>query len=257
MNNEIEKWRVPRFFSSEIDLINNCVYLCKNDEHHAVNVLRLKTGDKVIICDTKGTDYYCSYIEENRFKIVESALSEGEPDVYLRLFQCLPKSDKMDFIVQKAVELGVSEIIPVISSRCVSRPGKSKENKEKRWNKIAYEAAKQCGRGIIPVVSEICNFNESMNEFNKNTLGIIFYECGGAALNGIIKENKNFSGRRVSLETRVIDIWIGSEGGFEREEIELASKNGLIPSTLGKRILRVETAPVTAISVLMNLTGNL
>jgi len=235
-----EIWRYPRFFS------DNTEVLSREDAIHADKVLRLKIGEKIIVCDGKKTDYLSVYKGAGAFEAVEKSANTAEAGINLRLFQCVPKSDKFDFIVQKAVELGANAIIPVISSRCVSRPdNKSRTAKTARWRKIAYEAAKQCGRGIIPEVGEFTDFREAVGGLKNGALGIIFYECGGKTVCEVLGDHKN------------IDVFIGSEGGFAKEEIELAENAGIIPATLGKRILRVETAPIAAISILMNLTGNM
>jgi len=234
-----ELWRYPRFFSKDLTL-------SPEDMKHATQVLRLKKGDKLIVCDSNGKDYLCEWENNCQLSIINCQLSASEPTVCVTLFQCLPKSDKMDFIVQKAVELGVSEIVPVISKRCVSRPDeKSAVKKVERWNKIAYEAAKQCGRGKVPIVREVMDFNQAVC-VNPDDLSIICYECGGLRLNDIIQ-----------LSTVNCQLLIGSEGGFEADEVELAKSHGIIPATLGKRILRVDTASIVALSLLMNLTENL
>lgn len=246
----VERWRYPRFFTENIA---ETALITGSDAQHISKVLRMKRGDLAVICDGNGTDCLCRISEAGESAVVLDVLdrkpSEGEPSVYLRLFQCMPKSDKMDFIVQKAVELGAAEVIPVISKRCVSRPDpKSAAKKRERWQRIADEAAKQCGRGRIPSVGETVAFSEAVSLFDAETsCGIIFYECGGKKLRDIAE------GR----ELQKIDVFIGSEGGFEIEEVELAKKRGIVPATLGSRILRCETAPVAAIAVLMNLTNNM
>ncbi|MDR0222940.1 MAG: 16S rRNA (uracil(1498)-N(3))-methyltransferase [Oscillospiraceae bacterium] len=242
-----EQWRYPRFFCGDIS--GGGFTLTPSDLRHAEKVLRIKRGGKAVICDGRGTDYLCAYTGGGVFEIIEAFSNAAEPDIRVRLFQCLPKSDKMDFIVQKAVELGVSEIVPVISARCVSRPdGKSGPAKSERYRKIAYEAAKQCGRGKIPAIGEFSDFKAAVRSFDRAGTGIIFYECGGERLNDIVKNAKPGA---------AIDVFIGSEGGFETAEVDLARRLGITPATLGKRILRVDTASVAAISVLMNLTGNI
>lgn len=243
----VERWRYPRFFgenSGETALITG------TDAVHISRVLRMKSGDLAIVCDGNGTDCLCRIVSAEEKGVVLEVLdrrsSEGEPTVTVRLFQCLPKSDKMDFIVQKAVELGAAEVIPVISKRCVSRPdAKTAAKKAERWQRIAEEAAKQCGRGRIPEVRDMLTFGEAVKAHGDG-VGILFYECGGEHLNSL-----------VAPETRLIDVYIGSEGGFEENEAELAKNAGIIPATLGTRILRCETAPVAALAVLMNLTNNM
>jgi len=227
----IELWRYPRFFTENMKLSDS-------DLRHAKQVLRMKSGDKAILSEDC-VDYLCEY-SDGEFTVLDSTPNQAEPTVKVKLFQCLPKSDKMDFIVQKAVELGVSEIVPVISTRCISRP-KDTVNKITRWNKIAYEAAKQCGRGKVPVVCDLIDFKNVKADGS----GIIFYECGGKP----ISETLTSCGS--------VSVLIGSEGGFEKSEVETAQLNGFTPATLGKRILRVDTASVAALSIIMNITGNI
>lgn len=247
---KIERWRYPRFFT---DNIGEIAVVTGSDAVHIYQVLRMKAGELVVICDGKGTDYLCRIIQCDKnaveLEILDKQLNEAEPTVNIRLFQCVPKSDKLDFIVQKAVELGANAVIPVLSKRCVSRPDqKSAVKKRERYQKIADEAAKQCGRGIIPEIGEMISFSEVINNFDKDkNLGILFYECGGESINSIIADNHK----------KNIDIIIGCEGGFEEKEVENAVSRGFLTATLGKRILRCETAPVSALSVLMNLTGNM
>ena len=246
---KVEDWRYPRFFT---DNIGETVVITGGDASHISKVLRMKQGDLAVICDGQGSDLLCRITSAAEsaveLEILDRGKSLGEPSVKLRLFQCCPKSDKMDFIVQKAVELGASEVIPVISKRCVSRPDeKSAAKKRERWQRIADEAAKQCGRGRIPTVGGTVSFDEAVRMYDPESCGIIFYECGGKALRDIV----------TSPDIGAIDVFIGSEGGFEKYEVELAEKAGIVPATLGTRILRCETAPVAAIAVLMNLTNNM
>lgn len=248
-NTEVERWRYPRFFTENI---GRTAVITGADAAHISRVLRMKSGDLAIVCDGKKTDCLCRIISADNscveLEILDKRENEAEPSVYLRLFQCLPKGDKLDFIVQKAVELGASEVIPVVSKRCVSRPDpKSSAKKLERYRRIAEEAAKQCGRGILPVIGETISFGEAVRAVNPDGLGLIFYECGGESLTELTKD----------LRSGFIDVFIGSEGGFEEAEVEFALKAGIHAATLGKRILRCETAPIAAISVLMNLTGNM
>ena len=244
---EVERWRYPRFFGENA---GDTALITGTDAVHISRVLRMKAGDLALVCDGKGSDCLCRIVSagENavELEVLDRRPSEGEPTVAVRLFQCMPKSDKMDFIVQKAVELGASEVIPVISKRCVSRPdAKTAAKKRERWQRIAEEAAKQCGRGRIPTVGEMLTFGEAVKAHTRG-VGILFYECGGERLNAL-----------VDPDTRSVDVYIGSEGGFEAAEAELAANAGIRPATLGTRILRCETAPVAALAVLMNLTNNM
>ncbi len=245
---KMERWRYPRFFTENIS--ETAAVLSGEDAKHATQVLRMREGDCAVICDGRGTDYLGQLASSSGdcvFDLLDKSRNEAEPTVRLRLFQAMPKSDKMEFIVQKAVECGACEIIPFFSKRCVSRPeGKQLAKKTERYRRIAYEAAKQCGRGIIPEVREAVEFSEVLNMLSPENTGILFYECAELPLREAVPE----------LKTN-IDIVIGSEGGFEAGEAEAFAAHGFVPVSLGKRILRCETAPVAAISVLMNMTGNM
>lgn len=248
MAENIERWRYPRFFTENIS--DAAAALDREDSKHVVQVLRMRTGDMAVICDGRGTDYLArleSTSGECTFELIESTPNQAEPDVHLRLFQAMPKGDKMEFIVQKAVECGAAEVIPFISKRCVSRPDRKQlEKKTERWQRIAYEAAKQCGRGIIPKVGETVDISDLPGMISPENTGILFYECADTPLKDA-----------VPVFRRNIDIVIGSEGGFEAAEAEMLTAAGLACASLGKRILRCETAPIAAISILMNMTGNM
>ena len=239
---------MPRFFTDNID--GKTAVITGDDAKHLSKVLRAKIGEKVTVCDKSGFDYDCEIAQlgENVvLRILSKVPNETEPSVCVHLFQALPKSDKMEFIIQKAVELGVSEITPVLTSRCVSRPDEGKMKKKiARWNAVAEAAAKQSGRGIIPVVHEMQNFNDAIKSAAECEIPIIFYENGGERINEL-----------VSPDAKSISIFIGSEGGFDESEIEKAKIAGLKTATLGKRILRCETAPVAGLSIIMNITENM
>lgn len=243
-----DRWRCPRFFGCTD---GEKAYIQGGDLKHMSNVLRMKTGDFAVLCDNENTDYLCRIISVQKelaeLEILEQRHNEAVPNVEITLFQCLPKSDKMDFIVQKATELGAASIVPVMSKRCVSRPDdKSMSKKLQRWEKIAEEASKQCGGGKIPSIGRLTDYKKAISEYSKIGLGILFYEGGGKSLSELPVK-----------EAAKIGIFIGSEGGYEQEEAEFAERNGITAATLGKRILRCETAPIAALSVLMNLTGNM
>lgn len=159
---KMERWRYPRFFTENIS--DTAAVLDREDSKHVSQVLRMRPGEFAVICDGKGTDYLGrleSAEGECVFEILEKSPNQAEPSVHLRLFQAMPKGDKMDFIVQKAVECGACEVVPFISKRCVSRPdAKQLAKKTERWQRIAYEAAKQCGRGIIPQVGSTIDISK-------------------------------------------------------------------------------------------------
>lgn len=218
---------------------------------HMSRSLRMKPGDRVIFCDGKGTDYDCIISElhtsEVLLFITSAGPSTGEPDIKATLYQALPKGDKMEQIIQKAVELGCSRIVPFISSHCISRPASAASDKKNtRYNKIALEAAKQCGRGIVPQVEEIHTFQNVIHKAARHSSAILLYENGGQALPGIL-----------SRHVKDYGIIVGPEGGFSPEEVQSAADHAIQIVSLGKRILRTETAPLCMLSVLMFHTGNL
>lgn len=251
MTEELEKWRYPRFFSDTIDEDGKTIYMNDEDSKHIIQVLRMRNGDKSIICDKNGHDYLCELTSAENKNSVEFAIlgkkdNSADPDIEITLYQAIPKNDKLDFIVQKATELGAVRIVPFLSKRCVSRPdAKSADKKVQRLQRISYEASKQCGRGKIPEVALFTDFKTAVNSIDSDTLPIIFYECGGKKLS------------ELDLSYKKIAVFIGSEGGFEKEEVDYALSKGFTAVHLGERILRCETAPVAALAVLMNLTGNL
>ncbi|MDR2531232.1 MAG: 16S rRNA (uracil(1498)-N(3))-methyltransferase [Oscillospiraceae bacterium] len=256
----IENLRFPRFFINGGDIkINDIVIIGGADAKHICTVLRMKAGGKAVLCNEDGFDYPSEIVSAAgsrvEFKVLLKRANDCEPKMYLRLFQCVPKGEKLDFIVQKATELGASEIIPVISKRCVSRPD-NKNSKILRLQKIAEQAAKQSGRGKIPIVGEFTGFNAALKLYRSGNLGIIFYENGGMRINDTVK---NAVKRRpdTNYGSLSADIFVGSEGGFEPAEIAAATEAGLIPANLGRLILRAETAPIAAISILMNLMGEI
>lgn len=246
---QTERWRYPRFFTRNI--FGSSASVSGADAKHISTVLRMRAGNMAVLCDGKGNDYLSRFVKTDGenciFEILEESKNEAEPNVHLRLFQALPKGDKMDFIVQKAVECGASEIIPMYTQRCVSRPdAKAIEKKVVRWKRIAFEAAKQCGRGTVPSVGSPVDLNGAAEMCPAANTRIFFYECAKTPL----KE-------AVTVFSENIDIIIGSEGGFDRSEAALMKELGFAEASMGKRILRCETAPIAAISIIMNLTGNM
>ncbi|MBQ5810015.1 MAG: RNA methyltransferase, partial [Clostridia bacterium] len=173
--------------------------------------------------------------------------NKTEPSVNTALFLCLLKGDGNDLVIRQAVEMGVGEIYPVISARCVSRPdAKGSKGKVERWQKIANEAAGQCGRGILPQVHDVINLDECLKIGSQMDSALIFYEGGGIALSAIELPRSGSVG-----------LLIGPEGGFDKGEVEKAKEAGFKVATLGPRILRAVTAPLAALGAVMLLTGNM
>lgn len=239
---------MPRFFLEEIN--ENDVRITGADARHIGHSLRMRIGDPLTVCAC-GKDYACRIRsitpDEVLLDVESSALCAAEPSVNITLYQAMPKSDKMEQIIQKSVELGVRRIVPVLTRRCVSRPKASEfAKKQERLQKIAAAAAKQTGRGIIPEVTEMLSFWSMCQEISAYDSAILLYENGG----------KRFSEMNF-VEKKTIALIVGSEGGFDPEEAQQLTEAGAAPIWLGPRILRCETAPLAAISVLMHLTGNL
>ena len=232
---------MPRFFVDS--LIHDEFTLDGENASHAIRSLRMKKGEELTLCDGNKNDYVFTIADiQNdtlRLKLLEKKENISECPIKITLFQCLPKGDKMDLIVQKSVELGVCEIVPVMSSRCITKYNGKEDKKITRLNKICLEAAKQSGRGVIPLVQSPITFNESIE--NSKGLKILFYENGGEEFATIVSKTKNYS---------EISIFIGPEGGFSSEEVAFASNNDCIIASLGNRILRTETASLCALSIM-------
>jgi 16S rRNA (uracil1498-N3)-methyltransferase len=220
------------------------------DVNHIKNVLRMKQGEELIICNGQGKDCYCIIESVSETEIGTKILSEDSTGTELKakliLYQGLPKMDKMELIIQKAVELGVHEIVPVMTKRVIVKleDKKKEQRKLERWQLIAESAAKQSGRGIIPVVKPVCNYSQAISEAKELAIGIIPYEQAKG-----IEDTKQII-HNIAQYTSV-GIFIGPEGGFEQSEVEYAKEQGIRPITLGRRILRTETAGLAVLSMIM------
>ena len=219
------------------------------DVNHIRNVLRMKAGEKIGVRDGISRNYICELetMEPDlvRARILSEETDSSELPARLYLFQGLPKGDKMELIIQKAVELGACEIIPVATRRSVVKLDKKKEeNKVRRWNAIAESAAKQSGRMQIPEVKGVMTLAEAFSYSEKFDINLIPYE-----LEEGMEKTREILGR-IKPGMRA-GIYIGPEGGFDREEVEAAVEKGIHPITLGRRILRTETAGMAALSILM------
>jgi len=228
----------------------NEILLDGEQARHIAKSLRMKVGDMLTVNDSAGSDYGCLIEEITKdtviLKVCYKQASDSEPTCKVKIYQANPKGGKLEDIIQKCVELGVFEITPVLTKRCVSRPDeKSAKKKTERYNKIALEAAQQSGRGVVPKVNDLISLKQAVSE-DSSEVKIVFYEGGGEPLRSLVDEN-----------TKSVSIYIGPEGGFEKEEVDLITANGAAAATLGKRILRTQTAPVAALSAIMLITNNL
>ena len=243
-----------RYFTTDIS--GGTAVLSGADAHHLAHVMRARPGETVTLCDGKGTDYACAVRgfgpDTVELEILSSSTSVSEPGVRVTLYVGYPKQDKLETIVQKAVELGAVRIVPFFSRYCVAAP-KKEEQKNLRYNRIAFEAAKQCGRGVLPDVAlPLANFGAVCRTFDQYDLVLFCYECGGAPVRQLLAEAAPADGKK-----RKIAIVTGAEGGFAAEEAEMAAKAGARTVGLGPRILRCETAPLAVLAAVMTLTGNL
>jgi len=244
-----------RFFFEQQNVIDGRVLLFGDDVKHIRDVLRLKTGDKIELCDGDCREFIAELVELDKKQIVaELKLSRdsfAESETNVILFQSIPKGDKMDEIVQKCVELGVKQIVPIISQRTVIKfkTDEEKQKKVERWAKIAKEAAKQSRRGVIPVVRNPIAFEKALT-LKEDMLGIVSSEHERfKTLNSIIEEKPE--------NKSTIAVLVGPEGGWEKSEVDLAVDSLWQPFTLGHRILRTETAGLAIVSVVMSLTGEM
>ena len=242
---------MPRFFSEVTDEEN--IILTGSDANHIGRSLRMRPGEELTVCCC-GVDYNCVIrsitADAVYLDLVSKHRCAAEPTVEVTPFQAVPKLDKLEYIIQKSIELGVSRIVPVLTRRCISRPDEQEFARKKlpRLNKIAEEAAKQSGRGIIPEVAPLVSYKEALEMMKKLDRNVLLYEEeeGGKSFGDV-----DFSG------AKTIGLLIGSEGGFDKEEAAAATEAGAEQVWLGKRILRCETAPITALSILMFLTNNM
>lgn len=239
-----------QFFVDPSQIQGKRIIIKGKDVNHIKNVLRMKAGDEISVSNgVDGKEYRCgiaAFQEEEIICELRFIKEEGiELPSKIYLFQGLPKADKMELIVQKAVELGVYEIIPVAAKRSVVKLDEKKaKNKVLRWQGIAEAAAKQSRRGIIPKVQDVMNFRDAVSYSCLAQVKVIPYELAES----MEKTKRIISGIKQDED---IAVFIGPEGGFAEEEVKEAVNAGIIPITLGKRILRTETAGMTVLSILM------
>lgn len=243
---------MARFFVSPGQIGPAKISIFDGDVNHIRRVLRMKEGDELTVCDGEGRDYFCriSSMSDDvvTCDIIDSWTSYVELPVRLHLFQGLPKADKMELIIQKAVELGAAEIIPVAMARSIVKLDEKKAGKKtSRWQGIAESGAKQSGRAIVPEVRQPMSYKQALSYASSLDAVIVPYEKA----EGIEQSRALIDELACDDSIRSIGIFIGPEGGFDEKEIELALEAGAKPITLGRRILRTETAGLAILSILM------
>ncbi len=231
---------MPRFFVPPFD--GEMVQVGGEDGRHIVKSLRCRIGEELWLCDGQGTDFRCTITELSGemavLRVMERLPCRSELPVRVTLYQALPKSDKLELIIQKAVELGAAAIVPVLTSRCVSRPdSRSMEKKLERLSRISLEAAKQSGRGVVPPVRPLLTLDQALEEMSRDQRSVLFYEQATEPFGQVLADHP-----------RSLSMLIGAEGGFDPQEVEAARQAGLAVCTMGPRILRCETAPMYALS---------
>lgn len=239
---------MPKFFIDKKDIKDEKITITGGDATHIAKVLRTEIGEILTLCDGCGTDFSAKVTACSKdsvsLDIINTFPCLAEPGVSVTLFQGIPKQGKMDYIIEKCTELGIARIVPVATARSVVKISdkKSEEKKLERWRKIASESVKQCGRGKIPEVSDILSVSQAI-EFSKNLdLVIAAYECESeTSLKSVLAANSPDS----------VGIFIGPEGGLDDAEVKMFLDAGIKTVTLGKRILRTETAGHTVLTAVM------
>ncbi|MGN0977509.1 MAG: 16S rRNA (uracil(1498)-N(3))-methyltransferase [Faecousia sp.] len=236
-----------RFFMDPEALAADCLTLTGENAQHA-KVLRLRQGEAVLVCDGAGQECLCRIADPGQLtlEVLERRRAENEAAVAVSVYMAFPKADKLEHVIQKATELGAREIVAFPSARCVSRPDdKSLKKKLERWQKIALSAAQQSGRGIVPKVLTLGSFSEALTRAAQADKALLFYE------------NEQAVTLKMALagDYQTVSLLTGPEGGLEEGEVAQARQAGLQVCTLGKRILRCETAPLCALSAVMYDAG--
>lgn len=237
---------MAKFFISKKLIDGNNIILAGQNMNHIINVLRHKRGDNIEISCEDGIEYICEITEifndKIQINIVDRVKDDSEPNVKITLYQALPKSEKMELIIQKCVELGIHSIVPINSERTIVNLSGKEDKKILRWNKISESATKQSRRGKVPQIKNVLNFKDAIIQARLNHMNIIPFE-----------KEKNIGLRDFvrKFDGTSIGIFIGPEGGFSQNEIDYARLNNVLPITLGKRILRTETAGFITTAILL------
>ncbi len=239
---------MPRFFVQSHAIQGDSITIVGSDASHISRSLRMKVGESVTVCDMQKTEYDCQIAaitaEDVTLSVLASKPSQNEPPYRAKLYMALPKADKMELIIQKAVELGVSDIIPYRSERSVVKlDEKGGAKKQERWQKIADSAAGQCGRGILPTVHAPVSFDEALKDAQGSPLCFLCYEGeDGLTLKNLLQ--------RYPQAPESVAFFVGAEGGIARDELQKCREAGVLSVGLGNRILRCETAPLFVLSSL-------
>ena len=235
---------MQRFFVDQNSYNGETVTIRGKDAYHISRSLRMKKGEEVSVCLPDGNVLVCKLVAFSDVEVTAEVVSveecRSESPVRIHVYIALPKGDKFDTVVQKAVECGAYSVTPFMSERCIAKAGDGFEKKLERLNRIAYEAAKQCGRGIVPTVKPLLSYEKMLDEAAHADLPLFCYEADGTLP----------LGRLLKREAKNISVIVGSEGGFSEKEALLAKEKGLLLTGLGPRILRCETAPTFVLSCL-------
>lgn len=236
------------FFAEKGQVGEKTIVLTGSDVHHARQVLRIRPGEEILISDGTGGDYRCLVRSLNEQEILAEILcveKDRELPSFLVLYQSLVKGEKMEWIIQKAVELGVSRIVPVASENVVVKLEKKKEESRcRRWQAIAESAAKQSKRSKIPKIGSVLTLKEALNDAGSCPVRFFAYEHEDG-MQGTVRELQKVKAGQA------IAVFVGPEGGYSPDEVKLAGEYGILPVSLGRRILRAETAGLALLSVLM------
>jgi 16S rRNA (uracil1498-N3)-methyltransferase len=244
---------MARFYAPQPRIEKGMLKMEGDEVKHIRKVLRLKAGDEITVFDGLGKEFEGTIVEEGLssvgIKIQNVYSSRRDSPLEVTLAQSLLKGEKMDYLIQKATELGVREIIPFSSSRSIPLLEKSgRLKRHHRWERIAIEASKQCGRGVVPKIESLQDFSHMLQTAPSNILRLIFWEREGIKLKEILERSK---------EMMKIFFIIGPEGGFSQGEVDEAKRSGFIPVTMGRRILRAETASLCFLGVLQYEHGDI
>lgn len=249
---------MPRFFIEPCEVeAGDTVTVTGDDARHISLSLRARVGEEYALCDTCNYEYLCKIkaitADSVEFELLEKRPCGAEPDVEVTLFQALIKGDKFDAVVQKAVELGIHRIVPVLSERCVSRPDeKQLDKKIERWRKISKAAAMQCARAYVPEISQAIDYKTAVEKLAEFDCGFVCYEAEPhEAMKSIFEKCSGIK------PIKTYGFFVGPEGGISDKEANFAKESGLALASLGKRILRTETAPMCVISSIMFYSDNL